>query len=141
MNNKSDATCGDPTCTHDWCQDIRAAEARKQQAAAAKHEEAVKDVAAALKQVFSVAPQLLYEASVRLGSETILDKLTLKLNPNTDPKAYLRATRCTALCMALTRTLLNAGLAQVTERELNGLASYMTLVDRFSRETEKKLHE
>jgi hypothetical protein len=133
--NKNDATCGDPTCTHDWCKKIRAEQAAKAAEHEAKHQEAVNAVEGALRQVLSVNPQVLHEAAARLGAQAQLDAIKISLQPkqlddHERVTAYGKTQTRFLLCLAISRTLLGHGLAQPSNKDMQGLAAYLMLANR-----------
>ena len=96
-----------------------------------KHQQAVAEVADALKQVLSVNPQLLYEAAAKVGAETMLEAIRVELEPVFYEKAQARKLERIrlrgGLCMWLTRTLVQSGHAHLTEDETNAMLAYMNL--------------
>jgi hypothetical protein len=98
-----------------------------------KHQQAVNEVADALKQVLSVNPQLLYEAAVKVGTDTMIEAIQVELEPvlleyeKAHARKLGRIQLRGGLCMWLTRTLVQGGHAHLTEGDTNAMIAFLNL--------------
>ena len=92
------------------------------------HDKAVADVAAALKQVLSVSPQLLYEASTKLGSELMVDTMRAELTG--ERKQLERLKYRASICLMLSRVLVQSGRASLTSDDMAAMSLYLRSADR-----------
>ena len=90
------------------------------------HNQAVSDVAAALKQVLSVSPQLLYEASVSLGSELAIESMRVELSGES-ARQVDRLRYRVSVCLMLSRLLVQSGRASLTNSDVAAMSMYMQL--------------
>ena len=86
-------------------------------------DEAINDVAAALKQLLSVDPQLLFKAAGKVGSEFMLD--SLKVGAQGKEKAEQTYQFRGGLCLALSRILLNSGRAHLDAQDMGAIFDYI----------------
>lgn len=88
-----------------------------------QNEQAIADVAKALKQVLSVDPQLLYKASAQLYAEYFLDRIGAELD-NKPKKAEAMLVRG-ALCQIIAQTLIKSGRAHLDDQDVANIAMYL----------------
>jgi hypothetical protein len=95
------------------------------------HEQAVTDVAAALLQVLSVSPQLLYEASTKLGSTLMVDAIRAELTPDENGKAQVklvdRIKYRASICLMLSRVLVQSGRASLTADDVGAIIDVLQM--------------
>ncbi len=93
-----------------------------------ERKQAIEEIAKALKQVLSVDPQLLFEATKQVGSAAILEGLQAGLTGASDKKLRSIARR-TAICVTIVQELLASGSAQLSASELANAIHFASWVE------------
>lgn len=88
-----------------------------------RDEQAINDVADALKQVFAVNPQLLFKALEKVGSGYMLDCIQAELQ-NREKAAETFKYRG-GLCLGMSRLLLQSGRAHLDSDDVGNIAMYL----------------
>lgn len=91
--------------------------------------EAVDEVAKALKQVLMVSPQLLFEASKKVGADIMLDGLRNEIKGASKEKLMRDHIR-SAICMSISRLLIQSGLADLTDEDVANMAMALRSMNR-----------
>lgn len=84
---------------------------------AEEREKAIEEISKALRQLVSVDPQLLFEATKKVGGEAIFDGFKASAEEANDKKLRAIARRA-ALCMAWSQELLSSGSAQLSAKDV-----------------------
>jgi len=88
-------------------------------------EQAINEIADALKQVLAVKPQLLFKALEKCGSAYMLDCIQAELQ-NKEKLASVYRYRG-GMCLGMTRLLLQSGRAQLDTDDVTNIGLYLRL--------------